>query len=658
MKRLTALFLVLVMVVSLTACGGRAPAETIPMETIPETPAEPSIEPTTEPTTEPTLSEEELFIQSLPERLRQAYELGIVDLALLEELERPCTTAEAAEILQQVYKLRFYEDSWMLTNTITEENAAESATRGWFMTMMYAADAEALAGVDETKSYSANLDKLTKTYNTSPIADTLLGWYENRGYVPVVSETGEVQQMAAFYGKYPEGSKLVKDRKDFDGDISIISYALTRFDRKTGEKVMTWDENRNLRFNDSMTVQEAVETALRYYNALEPKPEFIPYGEAMHYDESIITPDLLAKETTLPEASCSHLPSQWHGVSLSETGQPDPMTQAHELDIIKNAGFNYVSLNFDAKYYHGRTLGRTYGKDAHVYGLNENRLKELDQLLAWCMERDIHLNLICKFGHDWPSYANENQFVKDPENAHGLAQFWKALAQRYADIPNTYLSFTLMKWVYGYNDEDHGRFLAPIVEAVREVSLDRCMIAVAGEDSITGRGAAELGIALTSEVYWGKEFLFRYSDQSSMKRIMANATWPYDEKGTLTDGNAVMSLEKDMGFKALPPDAVAAVAKEYGVGYMVREWGPRVYGWNAVVERSRYSDETMEAYLTDMTRTMKERGYGWCYTDWMGSVGIAYCYPLVEDTTYTQAQEFLFIDDAMTGWFKDINGVQ
>lgn len=635
MRKLTVLLLLFSLLLS--GCGSTAlPAETAGT-TVPTT------VPVTEPVTEPTLSAEELFIQSLPEKLRSAYELGLVELSLLEDLERPCSIREAADILQTIYRIKFGTDSWFLTKTVTEENAAEAATRGWFMTMMYAADAEALAGVDEAKDYATNLRKLTTTWETSPIADTLLGWYYNRGYVPVVSETGEVQQMAAFYGNYPEASKLVNDRKDFDGDISIISYALTRFDRKTGEKIMTWDENRNLRFHDSMTVQEVVETALRYYNALEPKPDFVPYGQAMHFDESIITPDLLRKETTLPDASCSHLPAEWHGVNLSVTGQMDDQTQAHELDIIKNAGFNFVSLTFNAKYYHGRDAKYTYGKDAHPYGLNENRLKELDQLLAWCMERDIHLNLVCMYGHDWPSYADENQFVKNPENARGLAQFWNALAQRYADIPNHYLSFTPMKWVYGANDDDHGRYLAVIAEAIREVSPDRCMMAVVGEGTITGRGAAQQGMALTSECYWGSDFLFRYKDKNTVAQIMENASWPYDEKGILTDGNAAMSLAKDTWVKTMAPDTIAAVAKEYGVGYMVHRWGPTILNLGSIVEKTRYSDEVMQAYLTDMTQTMHDRGYGWCYTDWMGSVGVAYCYPLVEDAPYTQASDYLWI---------------
>lgn len=651
------IFCLLLAVLLLSGCGNAAvPDETAPAETVP---AATTAEPAAQPTTEPTLTAEELFLLSLPDQLREAYELGLADLSLLEASERECTVAESAEILQKVYNLRFYEDSWILTNTVTEENAVTPATRGWFMTMMYAADAEALVGIDENKSYAENLKELTTTYATSPIADTLLGLYYGGGYVPVVSDAGEVDMKVSAYGEYSGAVKLVTDLKEFDGDVAIVSYALTRFDRKTGEKIMTWDENRNLRFNDSMSVQEVLETALRYYHALEPKQDYIAYGEPIHYDESIITPDLLAKETSLPDASCQHLPAEWHGVALSVTGQTDNLPQAHELDVIKNAGFNFVTYTFDAKNYHGREAERTYGKDAHPYGLNENRLKELDQLLAWCMERDIHLNLVCLFGHDWPYYAKENVFVKDPENARGLAQFWNAIARRYADIPNNYLSFTPMKWVYGANDDDHGRYLSVVADAVREVSPDRCMMAVVGEGTITGRGAAEIGMALTSECYWGgSDFLFRYKDKNGVKRIMENAVWPYEEKGVLTDGNAAMALAKDTWVETMAPDTIAAVAKEYGVGYMVHRWGPTILNLGSIVEKSRYSDETMQAHLTDMAQTMKDRGYGWCYTDWMGSLGVAYSYPLVEDSTYTQASDYLWIDEEMTGWFREINGVE
>lgn len=649
MNKVIVLLLLLSMLLS--GCGSVAvPSETTPVETVPETTAEPTVE----PTTEPTLSAEELFLQSLPEKLRQAYELDIVELSLLEDLERPCTIAEAAGILQKVCNLRFYEDSWMLTNTVTEENATEPATRGWFMTMMYAADAEALAGVDETESYSANLKDLTKTYNTSSIADTLLGLWDNRGYVLVESKNANIEQWNAAYGKWPGATELVNDLKDFNGDIATVSYALSRFDRKTGEKLMPWDENRNMHFKAEMSVQEIVETALRYYKALEPKADFIPYDEITHYDESIITPDLLTRESSLPEPSCSCLPPEWHGIALSENGQADCMTYEQEIQAIKDAGFNFIRYNFSFIYYHGRVAECLYDNPDYPRGLNENRLKELDQILAWCMERDIHLNLECHFGIGWPGSFDTNKLVDNMDYANPLAESWKALARRYADIPNQYLSFTLLEHSWGRSDEMHARFLTPVVEGIREVSPDRCMMTAVGESHLTGSGAASLGIALVSPCEYGEDLYFPYNRASYVKPTMKKAVWPYKEDGSMTDANAVLS--KGPGGKAKhSPDAVAAVAQEYGVGYMVSKWAPRLTYGSPIIERHRYTDETMQAFLTDMAKTMNERGYGWCYGDWMGSVGIAYTYPLVEDSTYTQVQEYLWTDDEMSGWFREIN---
>ena len=650
MKQIITILLLISMLLS--GCGNAAtPAEPAPAETLPAAATEPATEPVTEPVTEPTLSAEELFIQSLPEKLQEAYNLGIVDLDLLEDLQRECTTAEAAEILQKVYNLRFFEDSWMLKNTVTEENASEPATRGWFMTMMYAADAEALAGVNPDKDYAANLKNLTVTYNTNRIGDVLLGWFENTGLAPVKNKEGNIEQWGSFYNNYPGATKLVTDRKDFKGDIAVISYVLTRFDRRTGEKLMKWDDEQKLHFNNTMTVQEVSETALRYYNALEPKPDMVPYGEITSYDEAIITPDLLTKETTLPDASCTELPAQWHGISLTATGQSDCMVYEDEVQAIKDAGFNFIRYSFDFMYYHGRTYDYLYNKDTFDEVMNENRLKELDQLLAWCMERDIHLNLSCNFSMGWPDSFNINQLIANPKYATPMANCWKVLAQRYADIPNRYLSFTLFDRDWGASDEDHKNFLAPSVEAVRSVSPDRCMIAVVGDCVITGTGAAELGIALASPCLYGEDFVFYYDRNSYVKPCMEKGTWPYMDNSDLVDGNAVMS--KDNGETS--PDSVFAIAQSHGVGYMISEWGPRVVSTNSITEDFRYSDETMVAYLTDMAQAMEGRGYGWCYTDWMGSCGLGYGYPLVKDSTYTQIGEYLWIDEEMTGWFREIN---
>ena len=559
MKRLTTLLLVFVMVLSLTACGS-APAGMVPAKIMPETISELTTEPTSEPTTEPTLSAEELFIQSLPEKLRQAYELGIVDLTLLEELERPCTTAEAAGILQQVYKLRFCEDSWMLTNAVTEENLAEAATRGWFMTMMYAADAESLVGIDESKSYADNLKKLTwsqKKYGQD-LADALLGEYTGTGYVLVDDGDGVSGRYISAYGEYAGAAKMVADRKDFDGDIVVISYALTRYDRVTGEKLMTWDGEKKLHFLDEMTVQEVVETGLRYFRALESK-ETVPYEEVSPFDETIITPELLSRETTLPEASSSHLPDEWHGIYYTYSAKMEDHALESDIQTIKDAGFNFIrcALNFT----------HFYGFNPEEGKIHEGRMKELDQLLAWCMERDIHLNISLYWNYDWPDGFSSDQLVRQTKYSKSIADTWTVFARRYADIPGQYLSFTLLDHAWGSTDEENGAFLSPAAEAVQKISPCRCIIAKVGQGEVSGAAIASKGVALTSNCTWGEDFYFTdyYSDRKS---TMQKAVWPYEEDGEIVDGNAALS-KNTKGKAKNAPDAVAATAREHGVGYMV-----------------------------------------------------------------------------------------
>ena len=475
----------------------------------------------------------------------------------------------------------------------------------------------------------------------------LLGEYTGTGYVLVDDGDGVSGRYISAYGEYAGAAKMVADRKDFDGDIVVISYALTRYDRVTGEKLMTWDGEKKLHFLDEMTVQEVVETGLRYFRALESK-ETVPYEEVLPFDETIITPELLSRETTLPEASSSHLPDEWHGIYYTYSAKMEDHALESDIQTIKDAGFNFIrcALNFT----------HFYGFNPEEGKIHEGRMKELDQLLAWCMERDIHLNISLYWNYDWPDGFSSDQLVRQTKYSKSIADTWTVFARRYADIPGQYLSFTLLDHAWGSTDEENGAFLSPAAEAVQKISPCRCIIAKVGQGEVSGAAIASKGVALTSNCTWGEDFYFTdyYSDRKS---AMQKAVWPYEEDGEIVDGNAALS-KNTKGKAKNAPDAVAATAREHGVGYMVCEWGPRREWYGLIAEDVRYSDDTMQAYLTDMTQTMKERGYGWCYTDWMGCVGLTFCYPLVKDSAYTQVREHLYVDEEMSGWFKEINGVQ
>lgn len=106
------------------------------------------------------------------------------------------------------------------------------------------------------------------------------------------------------------------------------------------------------------------------------------------------------------------------------------------------------------------------------------------------------------------------------------------------------------------------------------------------------------------------------------------------------------------------PDAVAAVAKEYGVGFMVCNWDMDRQ-WASPVFRERFNDDCMQAYLADFYKVLSDRGYPWCYGDHNGFVGLFSAYPAVNSTTYTQVDNApLYIDDEMFSWFQALNGVK
>lgn len=658
MKRGIALLLALLM---LSGCAANStPPETTVVET--------TAEPTTEPTTVPTLSPEELLLQSLPENLRQAYEIGFVELEMLEDLERICTIPEAAEILANVYRLKYGEDSWMLTHCVSEEGKTADVTRGWFIKMMYAGAAEYFIK-PESEDFDENMKALTNTkgkVSSKPcvLAGQLLGYnqyllmknndHSKTGLVNGYYPQNAVVAAHSIYGQYGGAFTYVADLKEFDGDNAAVSYALIRFDRFTGEKLMHWDENYNLRFHDAMTVQEVVETALRYYNCLD-LPELVAYEDIGTCDKTILTDELLNRPTDLPVPSCQHLPSEWHGVRMNDTvqtmDQDNRMAHEHEIQAIKDAGFNMIQLVVDFPYFAG-----PWGEEGK---LDESRLKELDWVVAWCIERDIHLNLMIYRGRGWPNSGSWYSIYSSDKVKSATSAVWAGLARRYAEVPDAYLSFTVTNGYMAANEEVMAEHCAPYVEAIRAVSPNRTIIAeLCYAKAGTGALWAQQGVALASQCTWPTQTYFDYFSQSSAEKTMQNTVWPIVEKnGDVVDAEA--ALTNSFYKKGKSPDEVAAVAKEYGVGYMVSDWGPRMSYGSQTVFTQRFSDETMQAYLEDMTNTMAQRGYGWCYTNWHGFAGIACAYPLVETAAYTKVEgRPLYIDENMTNLFRRINGVE
>ncbi|MBQ8401028.1 MAG: hypothetical protein IJX14_03770, partial [Clostridia bacterium] len=132
-----------------------------------------------------------------------------------------------------------------------------------------------------------------------------------------------------------------------------------------------------------------------------------------------------------------------------------------------------------------------------------------------------------------------------------------------------------------------------------------------------------------------------------------SVTWPYTaSNGKTYDAQAVLDSVIPGSVSA---NALAEIAEEYGVGFMIGEFGI----FTSLLPYNRYTDETLSAYYRDMVSTMTEKGYGWCGGVWDGTYGAVSYYPAVKTAAYEQVGDHSFyIDRAMFDLFQEINGVK
>lgn len=702
MKRMMCILLSLAMLLSMTACGGKT--ETVATtENVMETTAAP----TTEPATEPTLSHEEQLLASLSERTRQAYEVGLVSLEQLEDLEATVTIGEAAQMIQKAYVHRTGVESELLAEmTETETYAQRNADRGWLMCMPALAEAERLNpgcytgyekwaewcyfhDTDYAFWYSLPMRNSATVY--TPVAVDFEGWGSKYAPDTVYDENGGyfTNDWCADIVYFAEDWEAFLESQDEEDCTHLasgvdVSYAFRIYDSTTGHRFIELEDGK-LNYTRELTMGEMVEHALRYYHYPDPLalPTFVAPEDVGSFNPDIITAELLEKETTLPEASCAHLPEQWHGVVMDDMQQADKSSThldlevyEYEIQAVKDAGFNYIGLNLDFSYLQdyelfADSMKQPYKKlvDAQDKGkLSLERLEKLDQVIAWCMERDIHVNLRCTgLGNSDFHEGMYSQITSGgKKTAAKLATLWQAIARRYADIPNEYLSFTLLT---GDMPVHNNAFLTPSIESIREESPDRCIIADICNWILDPEEFARLGVALSYRMqspeekilkdnfldlgyweYWKNGGAHDYMTEEG-KNLIANFDWPYQGQW---DAEALFQLGRYRGASCMD---VIAVAREFGVGFMLGNFGVEsIHNFGCFQLTHRYADEAYHAMITDVVSTMEELGYGWCFYSWYGPYGIALSAPLMEDTTYVQVEDYpYYIDQTTLGWFQEIN---
>ena len=288
-------------------------------------------------------------------------------------------------------------------------------------------------------------------------------------------------------------------------------FAIRAFDRITGEKLIELYDDITFRPVEVVTVEAAVESVFRFSRSFEKDPVYTDVSDDRAAKHTI-DEELYTGETTLPDATNEDLPN-WRGCNISYNSMfagaicynPDDVFAEANLDYLKDLGVNFVHIYLSWSYFQGPD---------HTFDnkVNLTRLEQLDEIISWCMERDIHIQLVFNDvpNLDWnnlgenPDWMGQwNSIFYDEAIRDNVTLFWRMLSKRYADIPNNYLSFNLMNECDPTDDENYLWAFEDAVSAIREATPDRVIVADVHTytSAVTGESMAKLGCALSYHYY-------------------------------------------------------------------------------------------------------------------------------------------------------------
>lgn len=301
------------------------------------------------------------------------------------------------------------------------------------------------------------------------------------------------------YPYFPNWGDKVIDHFGTEMDYAwggAVRYSL-HMSRFSGLPIFPYDhEAQSMHLRDFLTRDEAVRSVLRMLESdpavLLPDSEYVDLADAGTYDPSIITAELLAKPSNLPEASTQHLPASWSGGCIDKM-YPIEYLPYNETVIrfLSENGFNFARLylGFDTLRYPDMP------KDPRLVNMNE--LRQLDQLIAWGMKYDVHIQISSnrlldkdgnqtsthlrdENGQEIPAVGTSNQSMPIQASAWNLSrEYWVMLAKRYADIPAKNLSFDLLNEQQAEKKDQlqlAKKHFPGLVQAVREINPDRPLI--------------------------------------------------------------------------------------------------------------------------------------------------------------------------------------
>lgn len=299
---------------------------------------------------------------------------------------------------------------------------------------------------------------------------------------------------------------------------------------------------------------------------------------------------------------------RWYGFNLTELagGQRGRRFQRSDLAWMAEWGFNFARL--PCSYW-------AWADKDDWLNIEEAALAPLDEIVAWGQEFGIHLNLSL---HRIPGYCVNRRELEPhllfdsprSEMKPALAaavHHWRTLAERYADVPSSALSFDLFNeppWM-----TSHERYIEvahALVAAIREVTPERLIVADGADIGQTPvMGLADLGLVQSTRGYLPKmvsHYTATWVPENEFESF-AMPTWPMtDAQGQHWDRDHLRAMLID-------PWRPAMAA---GIPVHVGEWGCFI----------KTPHDVALAWMRDLLTIWQEVGWGWSMWNLRGSFGI------------------------------------
>ena len=232
---------------------------------------------------------------------------------------------------------------------------------------------------------------------------------------------------------------------DFSGwdDCGVAyRYSYARLSLVSGKSILDYDEAQNSMLMDKpFSYNAAMLAALRLYDSKSTGEglALLTDPQAIAYDPTIITQELLDRAKARPKVTAENLPilkGLVFGWSSDLTGLP---ASEAELKMVADWGFNSarVMITYQSMF------------DQDVTHVDLNMLKQIDHLVAAAMKYNIHLDIVAttmpgrwaKFNPETFKSEGDFDLFTNPKLQKQAVDMWTMLAARYKGVPSASLSF-------------------------------------------------------------------------------------------------------------------------------------------------------------------------------------------------------------------------